>query len=62
MWCQFAQIWQLHIIAEDMTQMGISIMRHRQLTAFEHMRCQWEDLLNIAGIMERDTHAAGDDL
>ena len=62
MWCQFVQIWQLHIIAEDMTQMGIGIAWYGQLMSFKRMGRQWEYLVSIAGVMERDTHAAGDSL
>ena len=62
MWSQFVQVGQLHIVAIDMAQMGIGISRNRQLMSFKVMSCQWEYLLFVTGVMERDTHTAGDSL
>ena len=59
--CQFLKVWQLHIVAKDMTQMGICIVRHRQLITLEHMCRQRKDLFGKTGIVEGDTHATGND-
>ena len=62
MWSQFVQVGQLHIIAKEMAQMGIGIARHGQLVFLKRVGRQWEYLVSITGIMERDTHTTSDGL
>ena len=57
---ELVEVGQLHVVAEDVAQMGVGIMRHRQLMTFEHMGGQGEDLLGITGVVEGDAHATGD--
>ena len=59
MYCEFIEIRQFHIIAVKVTQMGIGIVGHRQLMAFEDVRGQGKDLLGITAIVEGNAHTAG---
>ena len=40
-----------------MTQVGVSITRHRELKALEHMGGKGEYLIHITTFMKGDTHA-----
>jgi hypothetical protein len=62
MYCEFIEIRQFHIVAIEVAQMGIGIVGHRQLMAFEDVRSQREDLLGITAVVEGNAHAGGDDL
>ena len=59
---KFTEIRQFHIVAVEVAQMGIGIVGHRQLMAFEDVRGQGEDLIGITAAVEGDAHAGGDDL
>ena len=54
---EFIEVWQLHIVAKEVTQVGVSIVGHRQLMTFEDMGCQGEDLVSITWVVEGDAHA-----
>lgn len=60
MGCEFIEVWQFHIVAENVAQMGIGIVGHRQLMTLEDVDGQGEYLIGITGIMEGDAHTAGD--
>ena len=45
-----------------MAQMGIGITWYGQLMSLEVVRRQWEYLVSISRVMERDTHTTGDSL
>ena len=61
MWGKFVQVRQLHIVAKEMTQMGVGIVRHRELTTLKHMSGQREYLIQITRVMEGNAHGAGDE-
>ena len=56
---KFIEIRQFHVVTVEVAQMGIGIVGHRQLMAFEDVRSQGKDLLGITAVVERDAHAAG---
>ena len=56
---KFTEIRQFHIVTVEVAQMGIGIVGHRQLMAFEDVRGQGEDLLGITAIVEGNAHTAG---
>ena len=58
---KFTEIRQFHIVAVEVAQMGIGIVRHRQLMVFEDVGGQREDLLGITAVVEGDAHTGGDD-
>ena len=62
MYCEFIEVWQFHIVAVEVAQMGIGIVWHRQLMTFKDVRGQGEDLLGITAVVEGNAHAGGDDL
>lgn len=54
---QPAEIRQSHIVAKEVTQMGIGIARHGKVAVLKLMGCQGENLIKIARVVERDAHA-----
>ena len=59
MWCELIQIGQLHVIAIDMTEVGISIAWHWKFVSFKFVGGQGEYLLFVARVVLRDAHTAG---
>ena len=56
---KFTEIRQFHIVTVEVAQMGIGIVGHRQLMAFEDVRGQGKDLLGITAVVEGNAHTAG---
>ena len=56
---KFIEIRQFHVVTVEVAQMGIGIVGHRQLMAFEDVRGQGEDLLGITAVVEGNAHTAG---
>jgi hypothetical protein len=50
------KIGQLHIVSVDVTEMSIIVEGHGKIVSFKFMFSQRENLVGIAGIMERDAH------
>ena len=61
MWSKPREVGQLHVVAEDVAQVGIGITWHRELTTFKGMGSKGENLLEVAGIVEGDAHTRGNE-
>ena len=57
---ELGEVGQLHVVAEDVAQMGIGIVGHRQVVALEDVCGEGEDLIGVARVVEGDAHGAGD--